>query len=279
MKNSISEIIKMVYQDIGFEDLTTNALINPDTLIKAKIVSREDGILSGVDLASSIFNEFSVKTVIEKFDGEHIVADDTVMEMEGDARTILSIERTVLNILMRMSGITTITRELVDIVGNVDNRVIIAGTRKTTPGLQIFEKEAIRWGGGDTHRFRLDDSVLIKDNHLAIVGSVRKAVEKAKKYVSFTKKVEIEVESIDDALEAAISGADIVMLDNMNPSEVTDVVNALINKNLREKILIEVSGGINPDNIAYYAETGVDVISTGYITHSARSLDMSLEIL
>jgi nicotinate-nucleotide pyrophosphorylase (carboxylating) len=279
MKNSISEIIKMVYQDIGFEDLTTNALIKPDTLIKAKIVSREDGILSGVDLASSIFNEFSIKTVIEKFDGEHIFADDTVMEMEGDARTILSIERTVLNILMRMSGITTITRELVDIVGNVDNRVIIAGTRKTTPGLQIFEKEAIRLGGGDTHRFRLDDSVLIKDNHLAIVGSVRKAVEKAKKYVSFTKKVEIEVESIDDALEAVISGADIVMLDNMNPSEVTDVVNALINKNLREKILIEVSGGINPDNIAYYAETGVDVISTGYITHSARSLDMSLEIL
>jgi nicotinate-nucleotide pyrophosphorylase (carboxylating) len=279
MKNSISEIIKMVYQDIGFEDLTTNALIKPDTLIKAKIVSREDGILSGVDLVSSIFNEFSIKTVIEKFDGEHIFADDTVMEMEGDARTILSIERTVLNILMRMSGITTITRELVDIVGNVDNRVIIAGTRKTTPGLQIFEKEAIRLGGGDTHRFRLDDSVLIKDNHLAIVGSVRKAVEKAKKYVSFTKKVEIEVESIDDALEAVISGADIVMLDNMNPSEVTDVVNALINKNLREKILIEVSGGINPDNIAYYAETGVDVISTGYITHSARSLDMSLEIL
>jgi nicotinate-nucleotide pyrophosphorylase (carboxylating) len=279
MKNSTSEIIKMVYQDIGFEDLTTNALIKPDTLIKAKIVSREDGILSGVDLASSIFNEFSIKTVIEKFDGEHIFADDTVMEMEGDARTILSIERTVLNILMRMSGITTITRELVDIVGNVDNRVIIAGTRKTTPGLQIFEKEAIRLGGGDTHRFRLDDSVLIKDNHLAIVGSVRKAVEKAKKYVSFTKKVEIEVESIDDALEAVISGADIVMLDNMNPSEVTDVVNALINKNLREKILIEVSGGINPDNIAYYAETGVDVISTGYITHSARSLDMSLEIL
>ena len=164
-------------------------------------------------------------------------------------------------------------------VGNVDNRIIIAGTRKTTPGLQFFEKEAIRLGGGDTHRFRLDDSVLIKDNHLAIVGSVRRAVEKAKKYVSFTKKVEIEVESIDDALEAAISGLDIVMLDNMNPSEVKNVVNALIDKNLREKILIEVSGGINPDNIAYYAETGVDVISTGYITHSARSLDMSLEIL
>jgi len=279
MKHDISEIIKMVYQDIGFEDLTTNALINPDTIVKAKIISREAGILSGVELSSSIFQEFSIKTIIRKFDGEGVVTDETVMEIEGDARTILSIERTVLNIIMRMSGISTITRKLVEIVRKVDNRVIVAGTRKTTPGLQFFEKEAIRLGGGDTHRFRLDDSILIKDNHIAIVGSVKKAVEKAKKYVSFTKKVEVEVESIGDALEAVISGADIVMLDNMDPNEVRNVVNVLDNKNLRNKILIEVSGGINPDNILDYAKTGVDVISTGYITHSARSLDMSLEIL
>jgi len=279
MKQDISEIIKMVYQDIGFEDLTTNALINPNTIIKAKIISREAGILSGVELSSSIFQEFYIKTIIKKLDGESVVADETVMEIEGDARTILSVERTVLNIIMRMSGISTITRKLVKIVRKVDNRVIVAGTRKTTPGLQFFEKEAIRLGGGDTHRFRLDDSILIKDNHIAIVGSVKKAVEKAKKYVSFTKKVEVEVESIGDALEAVISGADIVMLDNMDPNEVRNVVNVLDNKNLRNKILIEVSGGINPDNILDYAKTGVDVISTGYITHSARSLDMSLEIL
>ena len=279
MKHDISEIIKMVYQDIGFEDLTTNALINPNTIIKAKIISREAGILSGVELSSSIFQEFSIKTIIKKLDGECVVADETVMEIEGDARTILSVERTVLNIVMRMSGISTITRKLVEIVRKVDNRVIVAGTRKTTPGLQFFEKEAIRLGGGDTHRFRLDDSILIKDNHIAIVGSVKKAVEKAKKYVSFTKKVEVEVESTGDALEAVISGADIVMLDNMDLTEVRNVVTVLDNKNLRNKILIEVSGGINPDNILDYAKTGVDVISTGYITHSARSLDMSLEIL
>ncbi len=279
MKHDISEIIKMVYQDIGFEDLTTNALINPNTIIKAKIISREAGILSGVELSSSIFQEFSIKTFIKKLDGEGVVADETVMEIEGDARTILSVERTVLNIVMRMSGISTITRKLVEIVRKVDNRVIVAGTRKTTPGLQFFEKEAIRLGGGDTHRFRLDDSILIKDNHIAIVGSVKKAVEKAKKYVSFTKKVEVEVESTGDALEAVISGADIVMLDNMDLTEVRNVVTVLDNKNLRNKILIEVSGGINPDNILDYAKTGVDVISTGYITHSARSLDMSLEIL
>ena len=279
MKQDISEIIKMVYQDIGFEDLTTNALINPDTIIKARIISKEEGILSGVELSSSIFQEFSIKTIIRKFDGEGVVADDIIMEIEGDARTILSLERTVLNIIMRMSGISTITRKLVEIVRKVDNRIIVAGTRKTTPGLQFFEKEAIRLGGGDTHRFRLDDSILIKDNHIAIVGSVKTAIEKAKKYVSFTKKVEVEVESTGDALEAVISGADIVMLDNMYPNEVRNVVNVLGNKNLRNKILIEVSGGINPDNILDYAKTGVDVISTGYITHSARSLDMSLEIL
>jgi len=279
MKHDISEIIKMVYQDIGFEDLTTNALINPDTIIKARIISKEEGILSGVELSSSIFQEFSIKTIIRKFDGEGVVADDIIMEIEGDARTILSLERTVLNIIMRMSGISTITRKLVEIVRKVDNRIIVAGTRKTTPGLQFFEKEAIRLGGGDTHRFRLDDSILIKDNHIAIVGSVKTAIEKAKKYVSFTKKVEVEVESTGDALEAVISGADIVMLDNMDPTEVMKVVTVLDNKNLRNKILIEVSGGINPDNILDYAKTGVDVISTGYITHSARSLDMSLEIL
>ena len=279
MKHDISEIIKMVYQDIGFEDLTTNALINPDTIIKAKIISKEEGILSGVELSSSIFQEFSINTIIRKFDGEGVVADDIIMEIEGDARTILSLERTVLNIIMRMSGISTITRKLVEIVRKVDNRIIVAGTRKTTPGLQFFEKEAIRLGGGDTHRFRLDDSILIKDNHIAIVGSVKTAVEKAKEYVSFTKKVEVEVESTGDALEAVINGADIVMLDNMYPNEVRNVVNVLGNKNLRNKILIEVSGGINPDNILDYAKTGIDVISTGYITHSARSLNMSLEIL
>jgi nicotinate-nucleotide pyrophosphorylase (carboxylating) len=276
MKYDISEIIKMIYQDIGFEDLTTNALINPDIKINAKIISREKGILSGVNLGSYIFHEFSIKTNIKKFDGDSVVADDTVMEIEGDARTILSIERTILNIIMRMSGISTITSDLIE---KVNNKVVVAGTRKTTPGLQFFEKEAIKMGGGDTHRFRLDDCVLIKDNHIAIVGSVKTAIEKAKKYVSFTKKIEIEVESIKDALEAAISGADIVMLDNMNPNEVINVVNALENKNLRKNILIEVSGGINPDNIVDYTNTGVDIISTGYITHSARSLDMSLEII
>ena len=276
MKYDVREIIKMVYQDIGFEDITTKALIPPDKLIKAKIISREKGILSGIDLVNNIFQEFSINTTIKKHDGEKLAEDDIIMEIDGDASTILSVERTILNILMRMSGISTITAMLIE---KVNNNVIIAGTRKTTPGLQFLEKEAIRVGGGDTHRFRLDDCILIKDNHIAIVGSVKEAVEMAKGYVSFTKKVEVEVESTKDALEAAMAGADIIMLDNMNPDEIRNVLNALENKGLRNKILIEVSGGINPDNIVDYVKTGVDVISTGYITHSAKSLDMSLEII
>lgn len=276
MKYDVREIIKMVYQDIGFEDITTKALITPDKFIKAKIISREKGILSGIDLVDNIFQEFSIKTNIKKHDGDKLAEDDIIMEIDGDAGTILSVERTVLNILMRMSGISTITAMLVE---KVNNNVIIAGTRKTTPGLQFLEKEAIRVGGGDTHRFRLDDCILIKDNHIAIVGSVKESVELAKNYVSFTKKVEVEVESTKDALEAAMAGADIILLDNMNPDEIRNVLNALENKGLRNKILIEVSGGINPDNIVNYGETGVDVISTGYITHSAKSLDMSLEII
>ena len=279
MKNDVREIIKMVYQDIGFEDLTSNAVINPDTHIRAQIISREDGVLSGVDLASTIFEEFSIKSTVKLFDGENVGPDNVVMEIEGDARTILSVERTVLNIIMRMSGISTITAKLIDEVREVNKDIIVAGTRKTTPGLQFLEKQAIRVGGGDTHRYRLDDCILIKDNHVALVGSVKTAVEKAKQYVSFTKKVEVEVESTGDALEAAMAGADIILLDNMNPNEVRNVLKALENKDIREKVLIEVSGGINPNNIAEYAETGADVISTGFITHSAKSLDMTLEIL
>lgn len=279
MKNDVREIIKMVYQDIGFEDLTTNALINQDTQIRAQIISREEGVLSGVDLASSIFEEFSIKPTVKVFDGETVEPDKVVMEMEGDARTILSVERTVLNIIMRMSGISTITAKLIGEVREVNKDIIVAGTRKTTPGLQFLEKQAIRVGGGDTHRYRLDDCILIKDNHVALVGSVKSAVEMSKQYVSFTKKVEVEVESTGDALEGAMAGADIILLDNMNPNEVRNVLKALENKDIREKVLIEVSGGINPNNIIEYAETGADIISTGFITHSARSLDMTLEII
>jgi nicotinate-nucleotide pyrophosphorylase (carboxylating) len=269
---------KLVYEDIGFEDLTTRALIPPGMNVDGQIIAKEEGILAGIDLASDIFHEFSVETTISKYNGERLGADQVIMEVSGDPRNILSVERTVLNLLMRMSGIATLTKEMLIKAKNVNSDIIVAGTRKTTPGIQFFEKDAIRSGGGDTHRYRLDDCVLIKDNHLSLVGDVAEAVKRAKKYVSFTKKIEIEVETLDGALQAARSGVDIIMLDNMSIKNISKVMSALKEHGLRDKVIVEVSGGVNLENIDVYANTGVDVISTGYITHSARSLDMSFEL-
>lgn len=272
------DLAKMVYEDIGFEDITTRALIPPGLKVRGHIISKEEGISAGVELAVAIFTEFEVETEVMVADGEKIKQGQIIMEISGDPRSILSVERTVLNLMMRMSGIATLTDNIIKMVCSVNPDVIVAGTRKTTPGLQFFEKNAIRSGGGDTHRYRLDDSVLIKDNHMALVGGVAEAVSLARKYVSFTKKIEIEVETLEEALQAAKAGADIVMLDNMDPEDVTTVLEALDDENLRDTVIIEVSGGINLDNIVQFAKTGVDVISTGYITHSARSLDLSLEL-
>jgi nicotinate-nucleotide pyrophosphorylase (carboxylating) len=272
------DLAKMVYDDIGFEDITTRALIPPGLKVRGHIISKEEGISAGVELAVAIFTEFAVETDVLVADGEKLKQGQIIMEISGDPRSILSVERTVLNLMMRMSGIATLTDNIIKMVRSVNPDVIVAGTRKTTPGLQFFEKNAIRSGGGDTHRYRLDDSVLIKDNHLALVGGVVEAIALARKYVSFTKKIEIEVETLEEALQAANAGADIVMMDNMDPEEVTNVLEALDDENLRDNVIIEVSGGINSDNIMQFAKTGVDVISTGYITHSARSLDLSLEL-
>lgn len=272
------DLKKIVFNDLGFEDITTRALIPAGMQVKGQIISKEEGIVAGVKLAVEIFTEFGVETKIMKNDGEKIKKDQVIMELSGDPHNILSLERTVLNLMMRMSGIATLTSKLVELVKNVNPDVIVAGTRKTTPGLQFFEKDAIRSGGGDTHRYRLDDGILIKDNHLALVGDVAEAVSRARKYASFTKKIEIEVENTDETLQAARAGADIIMLDNMTPEEVMNVLSVLEKEKLRGNIIIEVSGGINPENIVDFAKTGVDVISTGYMTHSARSLDLSLEL-
>ena len=275
MRQSLS---KLVYEDIGFEDLTTRALIPPGLSVDGRIIAKEEGILAGIELADDIFHEFSVETSILRYNGQNLGAGQVIMEVSGDPRNILSVERTVLNLLMRMSGVATITKKMHDKAKSANSEIILAGTRKTTPGLQFFEKDAIRSGGGDTHRYRLDDCVLIKDNHLALVGDVAEVVKRAKKYVSFTKKIEIEVETMDGALQAARSGVDIIMLDNMPIKDILKVLSALNEQRLRDKVIVEVSGGVNLDNIEDYAKTGVDVISTGYLTHSAKSLDMSLEL-
>ena len=274
------DILKqMVYEDIGFEDITTNALIPNDIEVEGLIIAKENGILAGINDVTNLIDEFKVKKSINKYDGDSIKVNDIIMEIKGNARLVLSLERTILNFIMRMSGIATLTFNTLEKIREVNENIILACTRKTTPGLQIFEKNAVKIGGGDTHRFRLDDCVLIKDNHIAIVGNVGDAVIMAKNNVSFTKKIEIEVENEKDTIEAAKAGADIIMLDNMSPAKINEVLSSLESQNLRNNVLIEVSGGITPENIVEYAKTGADIISTGYITHSAKSLDINLEII
>jgi nicotinate-nucleotide pyrophosphorylase (carboxylating) len=278
MRTDINYLIEILNQDSGFVDITTQALVEPGLNVKAKVISKEDGLVAGMGLVSALLDYYKISIIKNKIDGSIIKENEILLEMEGDARSILTMERTILNFLMRMSGIATLTSEMVKEARGVNPNIIIAGTRKTTPGLQFWEKEAIRIGGGDTHRYRLDDAVLIKDNHLVLVGDVVAAIKMARDYASFTKKIEIEVENLEDALKAANAGADIIMLDNMDTNEIIKVLNKLDKEKIRDEVLIEVSGGINPHNISEYAETGVDIISSGYITHSAGVLDMSLEI-
>ncbi|MDR2967047.1 MAG: carboxylating nicotinate-nucleotide diphosphorylase [Methanobacteriaceae archaeon] len=273
----MDKIIKhMIDEDIGFSDITTDALIPPEKIAKAKIISKTTGIIAGVKVATSIFKEYGLEITAFKEDGDKIIPRDVILEINGLAKDILSLERTALNLIMRMSGIATITSKMILKIKNTGVNTKIAGTRKTSPSLHKFDKMAIAIGGGDTHRFRLDDMVLIKDNHIAIVGSVSKAIELAREKSSFSKKIEIEVETTEDAIIASNLGADIIMLDNMVPNEIKKTISVLEKQNLRENVLIEVSGGINENNILEYAKSGVDIISLGFITHSVDSLDISL---
>lgn len=266
-------------EDIGFGDITTEALIPKDTIANAKIIAKEPGTVAGTEIAKYIFESSGLRVAILKPDGSQVYADGTIMKVKGSARDILSLERTALNILMRMSGIATETFNISASAKAVNPFVKISGTRKTAPGLAKFDNAAIAIGGGETHRFSLDDMVLIKDNHIATVGGIVKAIELAKKNVSFTKKIEIEVENSKDAAIASKNGADIIMLDNMTPKEIEDTIDILIDFGLRDNIIVEASGGINSENIIDYAGTGADILSLGYLTHSAKSLDIGLTLI
>lgn len=275
MKNTIE---KWIEEDIGFGDITTEALIPNETLGNAKLIAKEEGIVAGTQIAKKIFESRGLMVAILKDDGKKISKGETIIEIMGKAKDILVLERVSLNILMRMSGIATNTNKIVEKIKSVAPNVKIAGTRKTAPGLAKFDNLAITVGGGDSHRFCLDDMVLIKDNHIAVVGSVSEAIEKVKKSVSFTKKIEIEVENSKDAAIASKNGANIIMLDNMSLESVKETLEILNDFKLRENVLIEVSGGINSENIVDFAKSGVDIISIGVLTHSAKSLDIGLDI-
>jgi len=261
-----------VGEDLGEWDDSSSLV--PDIEAKAVIIAKEECIISGLAEAKEIFAYFRLSATPLYDDGEFVPAGAQVISVCGSARAILQSERLVLNFMARMSGISTLTRECVLAAGG---RVRIAATRKTTPGFRVFEKKAVFLGGGDTHRFNLSDAVLIKDNHIKILG-LEECLRRARECASFTKKIEVEVESQGDMIKAAKGGADIIMFDNMVPKEIARGVELLTEKGLRDRMLLEASGGITLDNIQEYAGSGVDVISLGALTRNARWIDFSLEI-
>lgn len=270
----------LLEEDIGLGDVTTNLIVPPGVKIRAQIMVKESAVIAGLSEMNILFSDVvGVKFTCLVNDGDDVLPNTAIAEVEGDGRAILMAERTALNLLSRMCGIATATRKFVKKIKDAGLNVHVAATRKTAPGLRYFDKKAVIIGGGDPHRFRLDDQILIKDNHIAIIGGVREALRMAYSSASFSKKIEVEVKTLDDAIDAAKSGADIIMLDNMSINEVSEIINALRRLNLREKVLIEVSGRINEENILEYAVLGPDIISIGEITHSAKSIDVSLEVI
>jgi nicotinate-nucleotide pyrophosphorylase (carboxylating) len=266
-------------EDIGYGDITTNALIDHKQKSDGRVVCKENAVVAGIEEALIILELAGCQGTAAARDGDRVHAGTIILSARGPSRALLAVERTLLNILAHMSGVATATADLVSIAKKESRgNVRVACTRKTLPGLRYFEKRAVELGGGDTHRLRLDDAVLIKDNHLELAGSVGACVRKAKERVSFTKKVEVEVTTAKEAVEAAQAGADMVLLDNMTPKVVGGCLTLLMRRGLRDRVLVEASGGIRKENLASYAKTGVDVISVGAITHSASAIDMSLEM-
>ncbi|TMI57024.1 carboxylating nicotinate-nucleotide diphosphorylase [Candidatus Bathyarchaeota archaeon] len=269
---------KFLDEDIGHGDITTDALVDSRTKATGQVVCKERAVIAGLSESIILLKLLGCEGKVKIRDGQEVPAGTIILEVHGYASSLLKVERVLLNLLSHMSGVATATAELVSIVKKNGSSARIACTRKTLPGLRNFEKRAVELGGGDTHRLRLDDAVLIKDNHLELAGSITESVRKAKARVSFTKKIEVEATSPGQAVEAGLAGADIVLLDNMTPPEVKKSLTLLEAKKLRGRLLIEVSGGITRENLSSYVKTGVDVISIGSITHSAKAIDMSLEL-
>jgi nicotinate-nucleotide pyrophosphorylase (carboxylating) len=268
-------LLAFIKEDAPFGDITSG-LVMPDVDRRAVIIARQRGVVSGLSEAERLFIYYGVDTGILTEDGTSVDQGDILMTLSGPVRSILLVERTALNIIGRMSGISTMTRQFVDAVKAKGARCSIASTRKTAPGLRALDKKAVRMGGGDTHRFSLSDGVLIKDNHLAVV-SLHDAVTAARSGSAY-RKIEVEVESAEAAVIAARSGADIILFDNMTPAEVERTITILEKQELRKGRLIEISGSVNEENIGKYALRGVDVISIGALTHSVRNFDVSLEM-
>ena len=271
MRSKYAEYLR---EDIGSGDVTTDLLIPPDSRGIGRITAKESGVLAGAMEAADVFAELGAAPERTIDEGATVAEGDVVLIVRGPTKALLTGERLALNFLMRMSGIATVTNDLLARCRRTNPGVRIAATRKTTPGFREFEKRAVTIGGGDPHRFGLDDAILIKDNHIAVAGGVREALRSAKR-ASFTKKVEIEVETEEDAVVAVEEGADIVMLDNFDPEDARNVAEGL--RRRKPDVVIEISGGITPDNVERFASFA-DIISLGWLTHSIRSIDFSMTV-
>ena len=254
-------------------DLTTDATIPADKATVAKVVARQEGRIAGLEMACATFTMLDdrVEVQFKAHDGDDAGAGSVIVEISGPARAILTGERTALNLLGHLSGVATVTRDVVRLIEGTGARV--AETRKTTPGLRALEKYAVRCGGGSNHRFGLDDAVMIKDNHIAVAGSIGEAIEAVKSSVGHTVSIEIEVDNLDQLEEVLEHGVDVILLDNMSLDQLRQGV-AMIDG----RAVVEASGGITPETAREIAETGIDVISMGWLTHSAPNLDVALDI-
>jgi len=263
-----------IQEDVGRGDITTNSVVDAATACRANIVAKEPGVLAGFPVMEMVFG--SIHSGIElqpaKTEGAEIAAGDIVGRIYGPARSILTGERIALNFLQRMSGIATYTRRLSCMIEAYKARIV--DTRKTTPGWRVLEKYAVRTGGGCNHRLGLDDAVMIKDNHIAAAGGITAAVERARAAIPFTARVEVETEDRDQVEEALAAGADIIMLDNMTPAQVAEMVELVDGQ-----AITEASGTITEANLVEMAATGVDYISIGTLTHSVRSLDIGIDLV
>ncbi|MBV9178042.1 MAG: carboxylating nicotinate-nucleotide diphosphorylase [Nitrososphaeraceae archaeon] len=279
--NVRESLINFLIEDIGTGDITSNTTLSPSTFARAQIVCKTEdtAMVCGLKEAGMIFDICDCRNRTLVKDGTIVEKQTIVMDITGKALSILKAERTALNLIMRMSGIATETRKFVDAVNHYKGSIRIACTRKTVPGLRFFDKKAVSIGGGDTHRMALDDMVLIKDNHIFFSESVEKSVKLARQNVGSSVRVECEVTTLDSAIAAINAGADIIMLDNFSPSDVSRTIKEITKKGIRKRAKLEISGGISLQNVKSYAKSRPDIISIGRLTHSPEAINFSLEMI
>lgn len=272
--NVDDQILSALKEDITSEDITTNSVMPEYQAGEVELICKEDGIIAGLDVFKRVFELLDADTNVEFFckDGDKVEKGQKLAIVRGDIRVLLSGERTALNYLQRMSGIATYTRKIADLLEGSKTKLL--DTRKTTPNMRVFEKYAVKVGGGYNHRFNLSDGILLKDNHIGAAGGVKEAVRMAKEYAPFVRKIEVEVENLDMLKEALEAGADIIMLDNMSVEDMKEAVRLTAGK-----AETECSGNVTKENVARLVDIGVDYISSGALTHSSPILDLSLKNL